>query len=359
MNLRGKPAARLHFLGHSLGHRLHSVHCVDFSGFVRGGARNSRGFLRVSVAASGRLHNAGMSRATCSDLPPRPKRASDLRASAAARDGAGPGAPASPTGAGGAGARPLARTDPKRQREKRPYKIRGPETWALIRESYLAGASARQLARRYDVTEWAIWRRAWKEGWTKTDRVEPRAPAALSPTPLPGPEAGGDPEALKKRALLGVEHAMAAGRLDEAAELARLAASLSRMAAAAGTGAGGAPDVGPQEETYKLEDVARALLDPDFAAELMWVNPGDPPHPVKDAFWRIRAKRSDHIEGMASAFRMWMEDTRGQPAGPVREPRDAAEAERWELARQWLQAKWEEEAGPDGAAEEAPDAGRG
>ena len=57
---------------------------------------------------------------------------------------------------------------------RRRYKIRGPETWALIRESYLAGAAARELAARYDVTEWAIWRRAWKENWTKQDRVEPR-----------------------------------------------------------------------------------------------------------------------------------------------------------------------------------------
>lgn len=47
----------------------------------------------------------------------------------------------------------MARTDPRHGRARRPYKIRGPETWALIRESYLAGASARQLAERYGVTE--------------------------------------------------------------------------------------------------------------------------------------------------------------------------------------------------------------
>lgn len=29
----------------------------------------------------------------------------------------------------------MARTDPRRRRERKPYKIRGPETWALIRES--------------------------------------------------------------------------------------------------------------------------------------------------------------------------------------------------------------------------------
>lgn len=57
----------------------------------------------------------------------------------------------------------MARTDPRRKLARRPYKIRGPETWALIRESYLAGASARRLAARYDVMEWAVWMR--RGGW--------------------------------------------------------------------------------------------------------------------------------------------------------------------------------------------------
>jgi len=245
--------------------------------------------------------------------------------------------------------RPLARTDPKRQREKRPYKIRGPETWALIRESYLAGASARQLARRYDVTEWAIWRRAWKEGWTKTDRVEARAPAALSPTPLPGPEAGGDPEALKKRALLGVEHAMAAGRLDEAAELARLAASLSRMAAA-GPGAGG----GAGEGWVSLADVARALLDGQFASDLMAIDPDDPVrNPVKEAYWDHLKAENDRLDGVSFAFRQFVEATGGQGVEYTRSGMAAARAEaaRYKLWRETVDVGPDEQS--DGEVDEA------
>lgn len=227
-------------------------------------------------------------------------------------------------------ARPLARTDPKRMKERRPYKIRGPETWALIRESYLAGASAKQLARRYDVTEWAIWRRAWKQGWTKTDRVEPRPPEALSPSPLLGEQSGGDPAALKRRALLGVEHAMAAGRLDEAADLARLAASLSRLESGQGGG------LEPREATYTLEDVGRALLDSEYAGELMWRNPGDPPHPVKDEFWRMRKVQEQHESGVAVAFGMWMNFTGGKPAQLTREGYGEAEAEQRAHAERWL-----------------------
>lgn len=36
----------------------------------------------------------------------------------------------------------MARTDPRRKPERRPYKIRGPETWALIRELSGRGVGA-------------------------------------------------------------------------------------------------------------------------------------------------------------------------------------------------------------------------
>ncbi|HEV2081315.1 MAG TPA: hypothetical protein VGR32_02565 [Brevundimonas sp.] len=231
---------------------------------------------------------------------------------------------------------PLARTDPKRKREYRPYKIRGPETWALIRESYLSGASAKQLARRYDVTEWAIWRRAWKEGWTKLDRVEARAPDALSPSPLPGAQSGGDPAALARRALLGVEHAMAAGRLDEAADLARLAASLSRLGAAPGAGSAGAGGA-PGGDWVSLADVKRALLGGSFASELMSIDPDDPtPNPVKWDYWTELKAINDRLDGVNFACKMFVQATGGQGVAYTQSGMRAAreEAARYKLWRE-------------------------
>ena len=180
----------------------------------------------------------------------------------------------------------MARTDPRRGRERRPYKIRGPETWALIRESYLAGASARQLAARYDVTEWAIWRRAWKKGWTKQDRVEPVPPPALGPlTPEVEGGAGSvdgpaDPGALSREALAGVARAMKQSRLDEARKLAQLAVSLGRLGD--GPGRGG----------FTLNDIVRVSFDPEYCAEVMGIDPDAPPDPDKQEYWdRMREAR--------------------------------------------------------------------
>lgn len=240
----------------------------------------------------------------------------------------------------------MARTDPRRGRPKRRYKIRGPETWALIRESYLAGASARELARRYDVTEWAIWRRAWREEWTKRHRAEAPAPEAISPFALTGADVGGDPGALKRRALAGVERAMAAGRLDEAAELARLAASLGRIEAATPGGAdGGAPEQEPEPQaaTYGLAEVARALLDEDYAAGLMAIDPDDPvKDPVKAAFWKERREQMERLRGVNVAFRLFVEATGGKG---VEYHRDGIAAAYDEVARY---RRWREtiDAGP-------------
>jgi len=175
----------------------------------------------------------------------------------------------------------MARTDPRRGRERRPYKIRGPETWALIRESYLAGASARQLAARYDVTEWAIWRRAWKKGWTKQDRVEPAPPPALGP--LTAEVEGGagsvdgpaDPGALSREALAGVARAMKQSRLDEARKLAQLAVSLGRLGE------------GPGRGNFTLNDMVRVIFDDAYCVEVMGIDPDGPPDPDKRLYWEL------------------------------------------------------------------------
>ncbi|WP_374597317.1 hypothetical protein [Brevundimonas sp.] len=181
----------------------------------------------------------------------------------------------------------MARTDPRRGRERRPYKIRGPETWALIRESYLAGASARQLAARYDVTEWAIWRRAWKKGWTKQDRVEPVPPPALGTlTPEVDGGAGSvdgpaDPGALSREALAGVARAMKQGRLDEARKLSQLAVSLGRLGE------------GPGRGDFTLSDMVRVIFDAEYRIEVFGIDPDAPPDPVKSQYCDLKIQARD------------------------------------------------------------------
>lgn len=46
-------------------------------------------------------------------------------------------------------------------------KYRGPETWAMVRQAYVAGESAPSVARRFDVGLANLRRRAIKEGWTR------------------------------------------------------------------------------------------------------------------------------------------------------------------------------------------------
>lgn len=210
---------------------------------------------------------------------------------------------------------PMARTDPRHRQERRAYKIRGPETWALIRESYLAGASARELARRYDVTEWAIWRRAWKKGWTKQDRVEPTPPPALQPLLADANPEPTDANALARDALRGVARALAEGRVDEAKRLTQLATSLGRL----GGGAGGGQ--------YSLDDMVRVGFDPEFATEVMRVTPGADNPPEKARYWKLyNETRDEGGRAMAAirsqSYREGRADLRAElglapePAGP-------------------------------------------
>lgn len=177
----------------------------------------------------------------------------------------------------------MARTDPRRGRERRPYKIRGPETWALVRESYLAGASARQVAARYDVTEWAVWRRAWREKWTKRHRVEAAPPPALERL---APEADAETEAenadagaLSREALKGVGRALSQGRLDEARKLGQLAASLGRVDARSGAG--------PGRGDFTLGDMVRMVFDLDYRTEVMRVDHDRERDEDKALYWRL------------------------------------------------------------------------
>jgi hypothetical protein len=53
------------------------------------------------------------------------------------------------------------------------YRIRTDETWALARGDYLAGFTAEEVCRRYDIGLSALRQRARREGWRRTDQADP------------------------------------------------------------------------------------------------------------------------------------------------------------------------------------------
>jgi hypothetical protein len=137
-------------------------------------------------------------------------------------------------------------------------KIRGPETWAMIRHQYLSGTSARVLAIRYDVTVANIRRRAEHENWTRrahakandiaptetvgltlveqetvAEAIASAVTAALAPVEaVPDtPIAASDAFA---RATTAAMRALAAGRLAEAAQAAKVAEIFGRLAGVGG-----------------------------------------------------------------------------------------------------------------------------
>ena len=71
------------------------------------------------------------------------------------------------------------------------YRIVGPQTWALVREDYLSGTSARVCAARWGVGESNLKRRAREEGWRRIDQAR-RRDAELTRTAR---AAGGSPGA--------------------------------------------------------------------------------------------------------------------------------------------------------------------
>lgn len=111
-----------------------------------------------------------------------------------------------------------------------PRVFAGPQTWAAIRESYLAGVSAPTLERRYGVKANTIWQRAKRQGWLHASGPEHPAPA-LEPLfdPWDRP-ADPQPERTARDAAAAVDRAMREGRLDEAVKLARIAATMGVVA---------------------------------------------------------------------------------------------------------------------------------
>lgn len=60
------------------------------------------------------------------------------------------------------------------------YRIRSEETWNDARDDYLAGFSAEEVCRRYDIGLSALRRRARVEAWRRADHVDPEVADDLS-----------------------------------------------------------------------------------------------------------------------------------------------------------------------------------
>ncbi len=80
---------------------------------------------------------------------------------------------------------------------KNPRKYRGPETWALVRDAYLAGEPAKLLCARFDVSYANLRAKALREGWTRRayaaavdlPGVRRAAPKGAAPADIPLTEA--------------------------------------------------------------------------------------------------------------------------------------------------------------------------
>lgn len=148
---------------------------------------------------------------------------------------------------------------------RNPYKIRSPETWDLIRAAYLGGGTARDVARRFDVTPAAIERRAGREKWTKKAWAAARA-AVSAPPPEPGREEPGreepDPAMTFPLAMGEAEAALRAGRGAEAMRLMQAAEHYLKM-------------------RHRLEDLERqraveqAKIDANLNPEAIWTQIAD------------------------------------------------------------------------------------
>jgi len=116
-------------------------------------------------------------------------------------------------------------------------KYRGPQTWAAIREAYIAGETATALADSFDTTVSAIRKRATLEGWTRRQLNETKE-AAGERTAAPVPALDGPPvspsEALDTALALAAAH-LRTGRTAEAAAAVRTGEGMAELARQAQT----------------------------------------------------------------------------------------------------------------------------
>lgn len=122
-------------------------------------------------------------------------------------------------------------------------KYRGPETWAQVREAYIAGEPAPAVARRFDVGLSNLRRRARLEGWTRnriagqldfkpvrgaSDGKTSPPPARATPQREPMPP-WTDPRVAYESAMWRASWMVSQGRAAEAEALMKAADRLKQM----------------------------------------------------------------------------------------------------------------------------------
>ena len=113
----------------------------------------------------------------------------------------------------------------------------GPQTWALIREAYLAGTPAPHLSRTFGPHVDTLRKRAVREGWTRTahaaaqERAHPPGGGSATPALAPDPYAPPpEPAALLAAAVAQASAHLAAGREAQADAALRRGETLVRLA---------------------------------------------------------------------------------------------------------------------------------
>jgi hypothetical protein len=147
---------------------------------------------------------------------------------------------------------------------RRSYKVRSPEVWALIRDQYLAGDSAVVLAKRFDVTIANIQRKAGREGWTKRAYAAARAaqdtepPVEAGVAPPSAAPASNDAFAV---AMIEAEAALRAGRGAEAMKLMQAAEHYVELRRRLEADALARSSGSPQDERAKLAELRDLILE--------------------------------------------------------------------------------------------------
>lgn len=136
-----------------------------------------------------------------------------------------------------------------------------PASWAMVREEYLAGATAKQIAAKWKVSPTSIYRHAYTEGWTKEKHGDAVANASAAKVEAAAAERAaasvamaealeGDPEAMRRHAAREASRAMLEGRYGDAERLARLAVQLKSLAP---------PPPAPAEEAEAVAFIDRPI----------------------------------------------------------------------------------------------------
>lgn len=188
--------------------------------------------------------------------------------------------------------------------ERRRYKIRSPEVWDRVRDDYLSGMPAADVALKHDVTEASLRARASKQGWSRYLHPEastpppPAVPILFEPTD--GQGEASDPATLARQATLASGRAMSARMWSEAKALAALAETYQKLAdRKGGEQAELTVETAPLQLVFDILMMEHAQITERFG-----MDPDDRDDcPLKTAFWKKRgaeiALNGDFIESLS------------------------------------------------------------